>query len=64
MKNIVAVVEDKEFGTKFEIIKTETNRYCVIYYEYFSACGWRKISEEKYTYSKDAIEYEFYIKVE
>lgn len=64
MKHIVAIIEDNEIGTKFEIIKIETNRYIVIYYEYFSACGWRKISEEKYPYSKDAIKYEFDIEVE
>lgn len=59
---LVKVLEDKENGRKWEIYKDGENDYSYRYYEYFKECGWRKYGEDK-NYSKEAIEWEFDIKV-
>ncbi len=65
---LVRTIENKESGTKTEIYKKSENQYFTKYYEYFSSCGWRFVSqdgghEQGFYYSKECIEYDFDIKV-
>lgn len=53
---------DNENGTKLEIYKNGENNYGYKHYEFFTNIGWRFMFEEN-NYSKDAIEFEFDIKV-
>lgn len=55
---IVKTITDSENGRKWEIIKHETDRYSVKYYEYFKATGWRLTATDN-DYTKDCIEWEF-----
>ena len=59
---LIKTIEDKENGRKWEIYKESENNYSYKYYEYFNSIGWRLITNEK-NYNKDAIEWEFDIKV-
>jgi len=47
---------------KWEIYKNLDNNYSYKYYEYFKSCGWRLINNGN-NYTRDAIEWEFDIKV-
>lgn len=66
--NVVKIIRNDEDGTKIEIHKHADNAYYYKYYEYFSACGWRFVSQsgggpEGWYYDKDAIEWQFDVKV-
>lgn len=61
-------VIDKENGRRWDIYKKDENNYFYKYYEFFKSCGWRLLGqdgghEQGFYWSKDAIEYEFDIKV-
>lgn len=59
---LVKTIIDNNNGMKWEIYKALDNSYSYKYYEYFTSCGWR-LTNYGDNYTKDAIEWEFDIKV-
>ena len=65
---LVKTIENKESGRKWEIYKKSDDEYFYKYFEFFRSCGWRLIDqdgghEQGFYWSKDAIEWEFEIKI-
>lgn len=65
---LIKTIENKEAKTKTEIYKKAENQYFAKYYEYYTSCGWRFLFQDGghkqgFYYTKDAIEYEYGIKV-
>ena len=59
---------DKENGKRWDIYKKDENKYFYKYYEFFKSFGWRLLGQDGghkqgFYWSKEAIEYEFDIKV-
>ena len=59
---LIKTIIDNESGKKWEIFKNSDNDYFYKYYEYFNSIEWRLITSEN-NYTRDAIEWEFDIKV-
>lgn len=58
---------DHDLGKKWEIYKKSQDEYFYKYYEFYSSCGWKYLWQEgghnQWYYSRDAIEWEFGIKL-
>ncbi len=65
---LVKEIIDNEVGRKWEIYKVDNDSYYYKYYEFFQSIGWRFIDqdggkEQKFYWTKDAIEWEFDIEL-
>lgn len=65
---LAKIIENKEYGKKWEIYKKEENQYYYKYYEFFQSCGWKFIAqdggeEQGFYLSKESIEYDFDIQL-
>ena len=49
---------DDEIGCKWVIYQQDNGLYACIYYEWFSACGWRYVSRDE-NITAGALNYEF-----
>lgn len=59
---LVKTITDTENGRKWEIYKESDGTYSYKYLEFYKSVGWRQISGD-FGYTKDAIEWQFEIKV-
>ena len=59
---LVKTIVDNESGRKWEISKIDDDTYSVAYFEFSQPIGWRRLFAPE-LYSKDAVEWEFDIKV-
>lgn len=59
---LINTITDNESGRKWEITKVAEDSYSVAYFEFFQSTGWRRLFKPE-LYSKDAVEWEFDIKV-
>lgn len=59
---LIKTIEDNKNGRKWEIWKEEDGSYSYKYFESFNSIGWRETAQDC-GYTKEAIEFEFEIKI-